>query len=238
MKRLYIMFLIIFTTTAAADFTNMCGINTVYTATFEPYLPNEFDNSTVDADALFTCAVNTPRMFNATFERYLPNEFDNSTVDADTLFTCAVNTPRMFNAAFEPMVYSCSMGYYLPANSDNCTICPENSACIGGEYVFNENTTQGIISCENQFAPIGSPVCYPHIMHVGNNKLYLKSTKLTVPSLNVQIGNDVFYANITPSDVPMNSETDKKLKVNFNGNTYSVCDDTITGFSMPSIAEE
>ncbi len=169
-------------------------------------------------------------LFNAVFE---PVAIDNSIVNAESEFTCAANTARVFNAVFELMVYNCDAGYYLPANIDGCTICPQNYACPGGEYTFNENINQGIMSCESYFSPIGSGVCYPHILHVGDDNLYLKTTKLTTPSLNLKIGDQIFYANMTKSDVSINSETERRLKINYNGNVYSVCDDTITDFEMP-----
>ena len=233
MKQLYVLFLIIFTTTSFADvvndFTGMCGVDgyDTFNAVFTPYeYPDVFNPS-----ESFTCDY-FPRNMNAVF---VPYEYDGNFTPSDTP-TCDY-LPRNLNAIYEPMIYNCENGYYLPTGGEECEICPENNACGGGEFNFNEDMDQGIVSCGEQFAPMGSSVCYPHIMHVGNNKIYLKSTKLTVPSLNVKIGNEIFYANITPSDVPMNSGTDKHLKVKYHGNIYSVCDDTITDFVMPNVDE-
>ena len=60
--------------------------------------------------------------------------------------------------------------------------------------------------------------------------VYLRSVKKTTPSLNIDIDNDGvadFFGNMTTSDVVMNANTDKKLKVQYGGQTSSVYDDTV-----------
>ena len=50
----------------------------------------------------------------------------------------------------------CTQGYYLPANSHQCTQCPKNSYCPGG--IFNPTITDsGITQCpDNMYSPLGS----------------------------------------------------------------------------------
>ena len=131
-------------------------------------------------------------------------------------------------ADFTPNEYTCNAGYYLPANGIECISCPSGSACVGGTYSFNETTDQGIQSCATgTFAPTGSAVCYPHRLHVGNDVVYLKSTKQTTPSLNLRIGGDVFYANMTTVRTKMNKDSSHYLHVKTADNVhYYVCDDT------------
>jgi len=130
-------------------------------------------------------------------------------------------------AEFVRNQHTCSSGYYLPANVDECTLCPSGNACVGGTYTFNETTDQGIQSCTSgTFAPTGSAVCYPHILHVGNDVVYLRSTKQTTPSLNFRIGNDIFYANMTTSSTYMNKDSSHYLHILYEGVDYYVCDDT------------
>ena len=82
----------------------------------------------------------------------------------------------------------------------------------------------------NYFVPEGFPtMCFPHRLHVGDNLVYLKSEKLTTPSLNVQIGNDMFYANMTTTPTYMNAATEHYLKMSFDNTVYYVCDDTTYG---------
>lgn len=141
---------------------------------------------------------------------------------------CSTNAPHEFFAVMTPNEHDCTTGYYLPANVDECTICPKNNKCVGGTYTFNETLTQGIEQCENgYFAPTGSAVCYQHILHIGNNNIYLKSEKTTTPSLNVKINNDIFYANMTTIPTTINNSTEQYLKIKQGDTVYYVCDDTI-----------
>ena len=139
---------------------------------------------------------------------------------------CAVNFPTDLYSVYEPNEHTCSPGYYLHAGVDSCTICPQNNKCIGGTYTFNETSDQGIEQCANGHAPIGSSICYGHILHIGNDVVYLKNTKLTTPSLNVGMDDGVFYANMTTTPTPMNAATEHVLKIEYGGMVYYVCDDS------------
>lgn len=128
----------------------------------------------------------------------------------------------------------CNSGEYFPAHWYECKICPENNYCAGGTYTFNETVTQGIESCPNSwYSPAGSSSVAQcgRILHVGDNVVYLRSGKKTTPSLNFDLDNDGtpdFFSNMTTADVPMNINTKRKLKINYNGQTYSAYDDTVT----------
>ena len=39
---------------------------------------------------------------------------------------------KAYIALYEINKYDCAVGYYLPANTDGCVECPENSYCVGG----------------------------------------------------------------------------------------------------------
>ena len=140
---------------------------------------------------------------------------------------CATNFPTKLRARYTPNSHTCSAGYYLPANVDACTICPTNSICSGGTYSFNETTDQGIQSCASgTFSPTGSAVCYPHIFHVGDDVMYVKSTKQTTPSFNIQIGNERFYINMTTTRTKMNKDSNRYFHAQWGNNDYYICDDT------------
>ena len=146
---------------------------------------------------------------------------------------CANNLPPRWNAIFTPNVHTCSLGYYMPANTDDCVVCPANSYCPGGTYTFNETVSQGITPCPaGTVAPTGMwefSQC-GRIMHIGADSLYLRTTKKTTPALNFDIDGDGtpdYFANMSTADQPMNHSTTRKLKLSVNGITYSVCDDTV-----------
>jgi hypothetical protein len=145
-------------------------------------------------------------------------------------FLRAYNNIANITATFTPNVHNCSAGYYLPANIDECRKCLNDHYCPGGQLTFNETTPQGIISCpEGTFAPMGSSMCYEHILHIGDDVVYLKSTKLTTPSLNIGMDDGIFYANMTTTPTPMNSASEHYLKIEYDGIIYYVCDDTTYG---------
>ena len=139
---------------------------------------------------------------------------------------CSTNFPHELSAVMTPNVHNCAPGYYLPANVDSCTICPADNYCVGGTFTFNETNNQGIEQCTNGHAPAGSSICYEHILHIGNDVVYLKSTKTTTPSLNVGMDDGIFYANMTTVPTPMNVGTEHYLKIEYDGVIYYVCDDS------------
>jgi len=128
---------------------------------------------------------------------------------------------------------TCERGYYLPMNSNECSICPANSYCAGDDYVFDDTSNQGIEQCPNNWlSPAGmwsSDQC-GRALHIGNNVVYLRNVKKTTPSLNIDIDQDGtpdFFGNMTTQDVSMHTGTDRKLKLRYNNTTYSVYDDTV-----------
>ena len=72
-------------------------------------------------------------------------------------FLRAYNNSANITATFTPNVHNCSAGYYLPANIDECTICPSDHYCPGGDLTFNETAPQGITPCPeaHPYAPQG-----------------------------------------------------------------------------------
>ena len=132
---------------------------------------------------------------------------------------------------FTLTTYICSPGYYLPADAEECIVCPNDNYCAGGAFQYNETSAQGITECPNSwYAPAGMSELSScgRILHIGDNVVYLRSVKKTTPSLNVKIGNDIFYGNMTTSDVIMNSGTERKLKISYDNETYYVYDDTVS----------
>ena len=155
-------------------------------------------------------------------------------------FNCAyyLHYDSASNLAFRSVLFgslltstiSCELGYYLPVGATECALCPENSYCTGGEYEKSETTDSGVISCESGLvAPSGmwqAEQC-GRALNIGNAVLYLRQTKQTEHALHIQHGNNIFYGNATTADVPMNINTNHRLKVLYNDMVYSIHDDTI-----------
>jgi hypothetical protein len=156
----------------------------------------------------------------------------NDVILYDKPYGCAQNllgfdSNAAFEAIFTPMNIICKPGYYLSANNVECTQCPENNYCVGDTYTFNETMTQGITACpDGMFAPVGSWECYERVLHVGESVVYLKSHKVTEPSLHVKYDDSVYYANMTTVPTVMNRDSTHFLKIKYNSTEYYVCDDT------------
>ena len=225
------------------DFTNvnnMCASNIVihrmhavmtphtYACPYGQFLPANSISCAVCPNG-YTCHGGT-YSFNETNAQGLIKNNNETYAIVNANNTCSDNlTYSVLNAVFTINIHTCEPGYYLPANVDGCTICPSGYACIGGTYTFNEEEDQGIEQCENSYAPAGSTICYPHVLHIGDDVVYLKSTKLTTPSLNVGMDDGIFYANMTTTPTPMNASTEHYLKIEYDGMIYYVCDDSTYG---------
>ena len=182
-----------------------------------------------------------PEYYDCNGGTYTFNEYENqgaifkTTINTNIANGCQENFLRAYNnaanitATFTPNVHTCSAGYYLPANTDECRPCLKDNKCIGGTYSFNETTNQGIEPCPNdkKYAPSHSAVCYPRRMHIDEGiYVYLKSTPSTDPALNVNVNGTMYHANLVRDEIPMNKDTDRFLPVTINGVMYFACDDT------------
>ncbi len=78
---------------------------------------------------------------------------------------CATNFPSDLMAIYTPNIHTCSAGYYLPANVDECVACISHGVCPGGTYTFNETTTQGFDGCENGYN-LSNNVCVANVINI------------------------------------------------------------------------
>lgn len=134
---------------------------------------------------------------------------------------------------YEDTVFTCNRGYYLPRESEICVLCLADMWCPGGEYTYSITADVGINPCSDGLhSPVGmweSAQC-GKLFHVGDASLYLRTAKSSAPSFHFDINGDGvadMFANMTTLDVPMNINTERKLKVRVGETTYSVYDDTI-----------
>ena len=151
--------------------------------------------------------------------------FQNTGVYADSFTMVPV---------YEDTVFTCERGYYLPKESETCALCLGDAWCPGGEYVYSVEMDSGINVCPpGTYAPIGmweSAQCGRRFF-VGDAFLYLRAGKTTAPALHFDFDGDGtadMFANMTTADVPMNKDTERKLKIRIGDVVYSVYDDTVT----------
>lgn len=119
---------------------------------------------------------------------------------------------------------TCSGGEYVPTAGDGCVNVGVGYWGAGG--TVSQTSTLGRNECESGLTTIGSGLGADEagdcgrVLNVGDEKIYLRSTKKTTPSLNISINGDVFYGN-------MSTATKGSLRINSGGTTYSVYDDSM-----------
>lgn len=135
----------------------------------------------------------------------------------------------VLTAVWQPNTYDCELGYYLPADGIECAICPNNNYCPGGTYTYSETIAQGIMECPTGLiAPSGMHDIGScgRKLYIGEESVFLRSQKKTMPSLNVDINNDGtpdFFGNLTTIKTFMNINNQKFLHLG----GYYLYDDSI-----------
>ena len=156
-------------------------------------------------DECAVCPANTYSQFNN--KCYYP-----SAPELNTCTPCPAGTGTIGDTAADhdsiddciPMEIeeiSCNPGYYLPANSQQCTQCPRNFYCPGGQYT-EASSDSGITQCpDGLYSPPGSDSADDcgRILHIGEYVLYLRTAKLTSPALHVKIGDVIYYGDMFPA---------------------------------------
>jgi len=148
-----------------------------------------------------------------------PNEYQGlvlSNIHGAVNYVCANNFPTNMYAMYQINVYTCSAGYYLPANTDGCTVCPANSYCGGGTYAFNETTAQGITSCPNEYSlsAVGA---------TAQTDCYKTCTTNESPHTTSFIGGNYYGGANTCAPADSNSCDNGYHYVSANGNNLAQC---------------
>ena len=128
------------------------------------------------------------------------------------------------DSASDCKIYCDGGSYISVANATQC------SNVGAGYWAPSSTIPQGSVgsrnACASGLTTIGSGLGADEagdcgrVLNVGDEKIYLRSTKKTTPSLNISINGDVFYGN-------MSTVTKGSLRINSGGTTYSVYDDSM-----------
>ena len=128
------------------------------------------------------------------------------------------------DSASDCKIYCDGGSYISVANATQC------SNVGAGYWAPSSTISQGSVgsrnACASGLTTIGSGLGADEagdcgrVLNVGDEKIYLRSTKKTTPSLNISINGDVFYGN-------MSTATKGSLRINSGGTTYSVYDDSM-----------
>ena len=120
---------------------------------------------------------------------------------------------------------TCSGGQYVATAGAGCVNVGTGYYGAGG--TVGQNATLARNQCPVGLTTIGYGAGADEagdcgrVMHMGEDKLYLRSTKKTTPSLNVKVGDTTYYGNMT------SGTTKGKLRVKSGTTTYSVHDDSM-----------
>lgn len=161
----------------------------------------------------------------------------------DAIGSCSGMFSQSLTAIFEPIVYTCSYGFYLPAGNDwindteGCRKCLNNNYCHGGTYTFNETIAQGIAPCPDSYpyAPVGmwdENQC-GRKLYIDGDFLYVHKSPAAPAEhrLYVKFGDSVYSANATPvsenADLKMSVNAQHTLHVKIDGIEYLVHDDSV-----------
>ncbi len=176
--------------------------------------------------------------------KYGTGMMNGTFADDDSLATSCPSGTTQFTTGYEGYwnghvacqsnSITCNAGQYVQKLWDSCTTCPENSYCPGGNYNFNTSTAQGITACSaGTYSPAGakeSAQC-GRILHIGDEVVYLRASKITDHALHVDVDHDGvadYFGNMTTADVVMHAGSERKLKAKLGDTVYSIYDDTVT----------
>ena len=229
------------------DIDNDCGNTYSYSAIFEPITYNCAYGYFLPAGAIscatcpsgYTCP-GGEYYFSATNTQGIA---EGDILVQDAIGSCSAGFSQSLTAIFEPIVYTCSAGFYLPAGNDwindteGCRPCLNDNYCAGGTYTFSETETQGILPCPetHPYAPVGmwaESQC-GRKLYIGGEYLYLHKSP-AVPAehrLYARIETGVYSANATPvserPDLKMSVNTQRALHVKIDGVEYLIHDDSV-----------
>lgn len=144
--------------------------------------------------------------------------------------------------------YTCDMGTYLPAgdgwesdtqySNNNCAACESGNYCIGGQYTYNESTTQGTTVCDTGYtSSAGASVCSPEIYNINyvlnGGSTYILNGGSTLPSGYTQLEYITFnFYTYIDTGYKFTSEI-AKIQFDFNMESYNSSGGQMGGQNAP-----
>ena len=142
-----------------------------------------------------------------------------------TATSCTACALTDHDSASDCKIYCDGGSYISVANATQC------SNVGAGYWAPSSTIPQGSVgsrnACASGLTTIGSGLGADEagdcgrVLNVGDEKIYLRSTKKTTPSLNISINGDVFYGNMSTA-----TSGGSSLRINSGGATYRVYDDS------------
>ncbi len=148
----------------------------------------------------------------------------NATSDSGST-SCHCADGYMLNTDTGMCTAECGAGFYLPTNANACIE-------VGAGY-YSPNGDSERYKCPDYLTTTGSGIGADEYsdcgrtLHIGNETLRMRSVRKTTPSLNVKIGNAVYYGDMTLVPTNINANTTKKLRVKYGNVEQYVHDTTI-----------
>lgn len=127
---------------------------------------------------------------------------------------------------------TCSVGQCVATARAACANVGTTGWATGG--VVAQGDTLACNACANGTSTCGYGTCADEagdcgrVLRVGENQLYLRSNRKTDRTLNVKIGNNTYYANMSTANLNMSNDVNKSFKVKVGNTIYSVYDDSVT----------
>ncbi len=126
---------------------------------------------------------------------------------------------------------TCAVGQCVATARAACTNVGTTGWATGG--VVAQGNTLACNVCQSGTSTCGYGACADEagdcgrVLHVGANKLYLRSDRKTDRTLNVKIGNNIYYANMSPANLNMSNGVNKSFKIKVGNAVYSIYDDSM-----------